>query len=57
VERTTGEVALNGVEFATLDLSTSIVAGDIWLSAGTLAETTQPGRTTWYTHFEVWDTA
>jgi hypothetical protein len=57
VERTSGEVTLNGVAFATLDLSTSIVAGDVWISAGNFAETTQPGRTTWYTHFEVWDTA
>jgi hypothetical protein len=54
VQGISGAVALNGTDFATLDLSASTMAGDIWIGTGTTNGTTQAGRSTLYNSFEVW---
>lgn len=50
----TGVARLNGIEIATLDLSFAQDAADIWIATATVGSTTQPGRQTPYSAFEVW---
>ena len=57
VEGVNGAAALNGVDFAVLDLSASVNAGDVWIATANSASTTQVGRVTQYSAFEVWATA
>lgn len=57
VEGVNGAAALNGVDFALLDLSASIASGDVWIATANTGSTTQVGRVTQYSAFEVWATA
>ncbi|MCC6943129.1 MAG: hypothetical protein IT335_01050 [Thermomicrobiales bacterium] len=57
VEGANGAAALNGVDFAVLNLSASVVAGDVWIATANTGSTTQVGRVTQYSAFEVWATA
>jgi hypothetical protein len=57
VEGTSGMAGLNGVDFATLDLSVLPGPGDLWVATGTHAANTLPGRITQYRAFEVWSLA
>ncbi len=57
VEGVNGAVALNGTDFAVLNLSASVAAGDVWISTANMTSTTQVGRSTQYSAFEVWATA
>ncbi|CAN5850882.1 hypothetical protein BH24CHL4_BH24CHL4_17690 [soil metagenome] len=49
-----GGVALNGLEFTTIDVSESASSGDIWIATAGNTENTVAGRTTPYRDFEVW---
>jgi hypothetical protein len=57
VEGVNGAATLNGVDFATLDLSGSTASGDVWITTANVDSTTLPGRSTAYSAFEVWATA
>jgi hypothetical protein len=50
----TGTARLNGIDITTLDLSLSQIGGDIWIGTATVNSTTEPGRSTPYSAFEVW---
>ncbi len=57
VEGANGAAALNGTDFAAFNLSASVNAGDVWIATANSGSTTQVGRITQYTAFEVWATA
>ena len=57
VEGVNGGAALNGVDFAAMNLSASMNAGDVWIATANSTSTTQVGRATQYSAFEVWATA
>jgi hypothetical protein len=52
-----GVAGLNGVDFATLDLSALTAPGDIWIGSASRDSTTLPGRAIPYNNFEVWSFA
>ncbi|MEZ4500313.1 MAG: hypothetical protein R2839_09585 [Thermomicrobiales bacterium] len=39
------------------DLSASLIAGDVWIATANTGSTTQVGRMTQFSGFEVWATA
>ncbi len=53
VQGNTGIATLNGVQFATLDLSSWTAAGDVWIATGFGGATTVPGRIVRYHDFVV----
>lgn len=57
VEGANGAAALNGTDFALFDLSASLIAGDVWIATANTGSTTQVGRMTQFSGFEVWATA
>jgi len=57
VQSSAGAVALNGTDFAVLDLSSGSTSGDVWIATGNSSSNTLPGRTTQFSDFEVWSLA
>jgi hypothetical protein len=57
VEGWNGAFALNGVDVSAFDVSASTTSGDVWLTTANVSSTTQVGRATMYSNFEVWATA
>ncbi|MGD9713320.1 MAG: hypothetical protein AB7V46_14800, partial [Thermomicrobiales bacterium] len=57
VQGVNGLAALNGTDISQFDASASLVAGDVWVGTAVVNSTTQPGRSTLYSDFEVWNLA